>query len=203
MRTLRYPRSHCPQLSALPRELKKAVAATGTQPYRDLESFAFLLPGEWRNRKMGHGVRKTLPSPNVCRQLWIPDRARIRLAYGLDEEDLGASQMAARFTATISHVGGTRTLTLMEDTVEGASEELWRTTVRPLESFARRRVELCVSAELLGTTHSEHPERLLVWENPRIISPVYRLFTPRRRINKNAQQREQELKQLRAIGYVQ
>ena len=200
MRSLRYPRDHCPQLARLTWSPPAAVPDERA-PFIDRELYAFLVAEQGRRLSVKGSKRKVLRNTTGCRKLVIPPEATVSFGYGLDQREIGDERMQVRFAATAREVGSESTTRLLEDVVRSDSRELWRKATASLEDYAYRSIELCLDAQIGVAARGALPARAIVWGPPKVASP-YREASARRR-EPTERERQLEEKQLRAIGYVQ
>jgi Arylsulfotransferase (ASST) len=90
MREHRYPYDYCPQLARLPRPRPRRIDSAGRRHVdRDLYDFALGLPT--RRSRIDGRVRRLLATPNACRELLLPERAKLTVGYGFEQRPAGAA----------------------------------------------------------------------------------------------------------------
>ncbi len=201
MRVERLAYDHCPQLEALgpPQELEVEVSGD-RRPYIDVDLYRFALPDGFVTREVAGHTRRLLPGLEQCRELLMPPGATLWAEFGIDPERLGEDEISARFRMTVKGPGR-EPETILDVELDERSPSPWRGREIPLARFGFQRVELCVEAEASGSM--ENPHEVIAWANPLIRSPVQRPGDMPEDEPQTARERELQLQQLQALGYVQ
>lgn len=201
MRVERLAYDHCPQLEALgrPQELEVEIAGD-RRPYIDVDLYRFALPDGFVTREVAGHTRRLLPELEQCRELLMPPGATVWAEFGIDPERLGGGEISARFRMTVRGPGrGPETILDVE--LDEHSPSPWRGREIPLARFGFQRVELCVEAEASGSM--DNPHEVIAWANPLVRSPVQRPGDMPEEEPLTDRERELQLRQLQALGYVQ
>jgi len=190
---------HCPQLAALPFPPETEVRPERDGPYVDNDLFNFVPGNRFERRVVDGNRRKLLPWDQACRELLIPPGARIRVEFGIVEEDLGGESMSARFRLSIS-TGDGQPETLLDESLDSSSDDPWRQHGIQLLEYAYKNVTMCVATEAEGTM--EDPLQAVAWAYPRIESSWQ--LPPRKASMSRISPQERALRrqQLEALGYV-
>ena len=175
VRARRYAADFDPRLRALPRGDLDSVRPVPDVPYLDPETYRFARRGARRQVQLDGVDRTVLRRPEACRDLLVPEGARLELAWGVDVRAWSAAagpdslEFVARIGASGPLEGDLRSLpesvVLIRDSVSRSDVPhgpLWRTSELDLAGFGSRRVRLCV-----GTSPaSGSGERLGYWQQP-------------------------------------
>ncbi len=197
MRAERLRYDHCPQLVDLGRPHEMEVLPGDTQPYIDMDLYAFALPEELEIREVAGKQRKLVPSNGGCRELVIPPDAAMRANFGIDSHASGDRWRSVRFAMTIDD-GDVDTI--IDDTIVPDSKKTWRQRRVDLADYGFKRVNVCISTEVDGA--SPDAQLIGVWANPVIESTTQR--PPRLRATRRTSKQERRLQkqQLEVLGYV-
>ena len=198
MRLQRLPFDHCPQLAALAPPDAEARRRRAQSPFVDSPLYRFDFPSDTEERVIDGKKRKLLGFNEGCRQLLIPPQASMRVNFGIDGGRLKSRRLRARFTMTIAGDGGSATV--VDETLDSGSGDLWMRRLVPLGAYAYEHVEMCIATEI--EDGAEDLLELAVWANPFVKSKS--LSPPRLRpVNRiTDQERRLREQQLKALGYV-
>lgn len=146
VRPHRYPWQHCPQLAELERHEPTPVAASPASRHIDTDAYRFARRGSRQDRLILGEQRSVLKSSRDCRQLLLPGRPRIGLAYGVDRGGSDSSDLptaAVSFTVDLTTQTTAAAIALFSDTIP-AGESDWRQASLEVADHAFETVELCV-----------------------------------------------------------
>lgn len=202
MRVERYGNDHCPQLAELDTGPAEPVISKRPGVFIDKELYSFAIVEELDIRTFVGAKRDLLEIHNGCRDLLIPENARIHFHYGLQTKKLFGRSLSGRFRATLQPKGSDEVRLLFEDRVSSDSDELWRASTTQLRDLAHNKVKLCLSVdEIDGFLVSKYRARKsLRWANPNVV-----IGKPRRNQQRKVspQIEAHQRKQLEAMGYIE
>jgi outer membrane protein assembly factor BamB len=199
MRVERVPYDHCPQLAELPPPIETEVVPEDRRPHVDADLYRFDFKWETKKRNIDGRGKWIIRSTEGCRDLRIPPSATLRTEFGLDRERLAGGTIEARFRITIDdHERPPETL--VDVTLDEASETLWHCESLRLKRFSMREVRMCIDTEIDGDI--ENPSEVVLWANPQIMSRVDRERKALRSRRITEQERKLQEQQLKALGYV-
>ena len=204
MRVARYPADHCPQLVALGTLDLRRVARDDRHPWVDIELGQLTFRKDYRVETLYGLVREVLREPSGCSELFLPVDPVVQMAFGFDDTALDQAPDAASFRLTVQPLGGGEKRTVIEETLDSSSEEIFLDRYLAVPGLGLKRVELCVEAWVDGSEASEPLPRSVFMTNPRFYSRKRAMLTriwKERRIS--LQEQNLQERQLRAIGYVE
>jgi hypothetical protein len=200
MRPERVSYDHCPQLEALgrPDEIEIEIERD-KRPYIDIDLYRFALWEDYRTQTVAGHPRRLLRSPDACRELLIPPRARMWVEFGIREDRLKGRDVRATFQLSIQKKGEAAEI-LLDRTLTPESESPWRGRWIRLGGYGYQTVRMCVSTEVSG--EMENPQEMVAWASPLIRSSVHHPYAEREEQRVNERERRLREQQLEALGYV-
>jgi hypothetical protein len=127
------------------------------------------------------------------------------LAYGLHYRsgtDQNLPDYGVSFAVKMKREGEEKDMILLADDVSSNDETRWRSKKIQLYEYAYDTVRLCVKAELVGDLGEKDARRLVLWENPAIVSerqPLIEREGTSRTVTPSEQGRTKQ--RLQALGY--
>jgi hypothetical protein len=198
MRVERLPYDHCPQLAELTVPNPVAVRPTDDLPFVDIDLYKLGLINNTELRDVGGRKRRVMSWNTGCRELVIPPDATLKVDFGIDEARLRNKFVTARFRLTMASEGSPETL--LDVTMDSASEKLWRRHTFSLDELAYQSVEMCIATDAEG--ESAASLELVVWGAPVISSSTQRPILKARKERITVRERRLREQQLKALGYV-
>lgn len=173
-RAQRYPYDFTPQLGAMPRPVERAVNPGPGYRHFDADVYAFASRGEQKEIAVNGQPSRVLVENNVCKDVLLPPKARIGVAYGLNRDRLvgaGRHDYAARFTLRLEVAADGLDVVLVDDVIGLAGAEVdqtWRGRQMDLGSLSRKQARLCLAATEAGSAGQRASADLAFWWNPAI-----------------------------------
>jgi len=202
MRLQRYPFDYCPQLAELTPPTPTAVRPRDKRFFIDKHLYAFTLPEEHRIVVAPNGRKwQILNDLHMCRELLIPNEATLELDYGYDKDKIADIDLEVHFQATLRTLADGVERQLVDETFSTSSDDNWRGARISLADLAYQRIELCVSADPDRDLPGKDLNEIVLWASPLVHSADLDYSRPEGRVSDQLD--EQQLKQLKAMGYVQ
>jgi hypothetical protein len=202
LRVRRYFTDYCAQLAKLGPASNRPVQRRDPAQYIDADLYRFALVQDRREVGPRGGRISVLKEPSGCRTLQLPVDPELKVGYG--RECRRSRKQRARFEVTIRDLEGREPKALLDRLVEpgefpvrSGRAALRRETI-PLKEYSRRKVELCLALNGVGT---ESPPPCFVWESPTIRPGARRpLDRPSEPVDPEVE--DLQRRQLEAMGYI-
>jgi len=198
MRLERLSYDHCPQLAELSVADPIEVRPMDDRPFVDIDLYKLGLVNDTERRDVGGRERRVMSWNTGCRELVIPPDATLKVDFGIDEAHLRRRSVTGRFRLTIASEGPPETL--LDVTMDSASDRLWRRHRFSLDELAYQSVEMCIATDADGEIADLGP--FVAWGVPVISSSTQRPTLKAREERITDQERKLREQQLEALGYV-
>lgn len=207
-RPTRYRYDYSPQFATLRDRFETPVVPR--EGYRHIDPLIYRFARERFRQKMEFDGRKrtVLKAKSGCREMILPEGARIDLTFGVDRARIlesGASAYEARFAASLKIFEESRDSLVMQATVDLKGKS-WRSHRWNLEALTYRRVELCLDEPRVIFGDAEISNSDSYWGNPAITGSADREIKKRSRSTPPEELNREELEvrqeHLEALGYI-
>ena len=209
LRPRRYSYDHAPQLAALGRPDEEAVRPPLGYRHVDLGVYRFSRKRKRRKITLGGDTRQVLRDNDFCTRMLLPSEARAEVEYGLNARHIAAAELdswAARFSLEITPEATGKTIVVHESTLEHGEIETTKIKAQSvgLEAWDLDWVDLCVKTENLTTPGA--PTEEFAWWSSVSVRPgqTPALWESETAIGDDLtpEEREAQIKHLKALGYV-